>query len=84
MSLSDYYKNLGDRPIYPKQEFREALMRETGKREATVYRWLNGTLIPGKLEREAIARLTNKSVSELFPESITVENRKKDDVSSFK
>jgi hypothetical protein len=68
MSLSDYYQNLGDKPTYPKQEFREAVMRETGKGEATVYRWLNGTLIPGKLEREAIAKLTNKKMEELFPE----------------
>jgi hypothetical protein len=70
MSLSDYYQNLGDKPVYPKQEFREAIMDATGKGEATVYRWLNGTLIPGKLEREAIARLTDKSVNELFPEKV--------------
>lgn len=66
MELKEYYENLGERST-PKKQFRILLATECGVAEMTVFRWLSGEVVPGKLKREKVAELTNLSVEELFP-----------------
>lgn len=66
--LREYYDKL---PIIDrKKEFVERVVKETGKNETTIYRWINGEFQPAsKLERELIARITRISERKLFPQT---------------
>lgn len=65
MKLSELYESLSEKT--PKTEFRELIRNECGVAEITLYRWLNGTIVPDKLKREKIAQVTGRPVEELFP-----------------
>ena len=45
-------------------------MEACGVSQATVYRWISSEITPDKLQQEAIARITGKTVVELFPDEI--------------
>ena len=62
-SLKEYYDSLGN----PQKELREKISAECGVSVATVLRWLNGEVIPDKLKRERIVKITGLSEEDLFP-----------------
>lgn len=62
-SLKEYYDSLGN----PQKELREKISAECGVSVATVFRWLNGEVIPDKLKRERIVKITGLSEEDLFP-----------------
>lgn len=69
--LKNYYDNLTVED--PRVQFRNKLAKECGVTIMTVYRWINGEVIPDKLKREKIAEIVGVSVDELFPEIETVK-----------
>lgn len=68
MDIVSYYKGLDDEPVFPKKEIRDTIKKVTGKSDITVYRYLNGSIVPDKLNREAIAKALNMDVNILWPE----------------
>lgn len=64
MDLVAYYQNLVD----PKKEVREKIKQACGCNNATVFRYLNGSITPNKPTREAIAKALNMDVNILWPE----------------
>lgn len=68
MDLVAYYQSLEDEPIFPKKEIRDKIKEATGKADATIYRYLNGKIIPDKPTKEAIAKALNMDVNILWPE----------------
>ena len=62
-NLKEYYESLGN----PQKELREKIAAECGVSLATVFRWLNGEVIPDKLKREKIGEITGLKEAELFP-----------------
>ena len=64
MNLREYVLTLPD----PRQAKVRELAQETCSCERSVQRWVYGYAIPGKLKREAIARVTGLTESELWPE----------------
>jgi hypothetical protein len=67
MTLTEYVNSLDDRKIKPKRDFIRLLRRLTGKTEASVYRWLNGEVIPDKSDRGIISDAAGIPVEELWP-----------------
>jgi len=80
MDLVTYYKSLDDEPVFPKKEIREKIKEATGKTDVTIYRYLNGKIIPDKPTKEAIAKALNMEVDILWPEYVenTEELEKKE------
>ena len=64
LPITDLYRELSDTPL----KLRDRIAEECGASTATVYRWLNGTTVPRKSDREKIANMLNRPVSELWPE----------------
>lgn len=73
MDIVAYYQSLDDEPVFPKKEIRDKIKDATGKTDATVYRYLNGKIIPDKPTKEAIAKALNMDVNSLWPEDIQKE-----------
>lgn len=73
MDIVAYYQSLDDEPVFPKKEIRDKIKDATGKTDATVYRYLNGKIIPDKPTKEAIAKALNMEVNSLWPEDIQKE-----------
>lgn len=65
MALKDYYQDLENSS--PRNLFRQRLIAECGVNVTTVFRWINGEVIPDKLKQEKISELTGIPVDELFP-----------------
>lgn len=67
-TLSEYYKSLSHKPKAPspRSEFKKKLMEECYVAEQTVWKWLNGTVVPDKLTQEKISKITGIPVNELF------------------
>lgn len=63
MTLKSYYQTLED----PKKNIRDKIMVECNVTRETVYNWISGKSIPGKLQQEKIATIVNMPVDELFP-----------------
>lgn len=66
MALKEYYEELRNQPV-PCDAFRKRIASVCGVSEKTIYRWLNGEVIPDKLKREKIAEITGQPVEKLFP-----------------
>lgn len=64
-SLKSYYEDLGN----PQKTLRERIASECGVSIATVFRWINGDVIPDKLKRSKIAEITGLAEEEIFPEA---------------
>lgn len=64
--LKDYYDSLTveDSRVL----LRNKLAEECGVTIMTVYRWINGEVIPDKLKREKISEIVGIPIDELFPE----------------
>jgi transcriptional regulator with XRE-family HTH domain len=62
MTLKSYYSELED----PRKHIRDKIMSECGVTRETVYNWINGKSIPGKLQQDKIATIVNMPVDELF------------------
>ena len=67
--LKDYYDSLAVED--PRVQLRNKLAKECGVTIMTVYRWINGEIIPDKLKREKISEIVGIAVDELFPEAET-------------
>jgi hypothetical protein len=65
MTLRDYYNELSDKE---KAEFRDKVIKKTGRNMTTYYRWLNDCNRPSYNDQKAIARVAGVPVRELFPE----------------
>ena len=68
MDIVTYYQSLDDKPVYPKKEIRDKIKSVCGCSDATVYRYLDGTITPNKPAREAIANVLEMDVNLLWPE----------------
>lgn len=66
MVFSEYINQLPSRTS-PRKELLDKIAEVCGKDYVTVSRWANGSIMPGMLERKAIAGLLNLPVDELFP-----------------
>ncbi|MGJ0697977.1 helix-turn-helix domain-containing protein [Parabacteroides merdae] len=64
LPITDFYRELSDTPL----RLRDHIAKECGVAVATVYRWLNGTSVPRKSDREKIASILNRPVYELWPD----------------
>lgn len=65
LPLKEYYDSLVVED--PRITFRDKLAKECDVTIMTVYRWINGEVVPDKLKRERIAEIVGVSVEELFP-----------------
>lgn len=66
----DYLKEKQKEPYEkhtPLEKFFIELAKETGKHEGSVRRWYYGTAKPGKLEKQATAKLLKSDVETLWP-----------------
>lgn len=73
MDLKTYYDNLDDKATPPKTSFIDEVMRRTGKKRATIYRWLNGSVIPDKANKEILSRITGIAVDKLYTEETEIK-----------
>lgn len=64
LPIQQLYKELSNTPL----RLRDHIAKECGVAVATVYRWLNGTIVPRKSDREKIASILDRPVSELWPD----------------
>jgi len=64
MKLNDFYNSLTEEA---KTEFRNNVLKKTGRNIVTFYRWVNDTNRPSFNDQKLIARLANGKVKELFP-----------------
>lgn len=64
LPIQELYKEMSNTPF----RLRDHIAKECGVAIATVYRWLNGTIVPRKSDREKIASILNRPVSELWPD----------------
>lgn len=74
MDIVTFYKSLKDEPIFPKKEIRDKLKEATGKTDVTIYRYLNGKIIPDKPTKEAIAKALGMDVESLWPSCASTKN----------
>jgi hypothetical protein len=66
MTLKDYYYGLSDED---RADFKEKVIRRTGRNVVTFYRWLREKNRPSSYnDQKAIARIAGVPVRELFPE----------------
>lgn len=72
MDIKEYFDNLDKKAVSPRTEFVEQIMKACHvESRSTVYRWLNGSVRPGRLEQEKISEITGIPVKDLFPNQIT-------------
>lgn len=64
MNLKDYFKSLRNEP----RKFIKEIAANCGVSNSLAEKWVYGTRVPGKLEKEVIAHITGIPVSDLFPE----------------
>lgn len=78
MDIKEYFKKLGNKPEYPRTRFINQIMIACHvKNKSTVYRWLNGSVQPGKLQQEKISEITGIPVKVLFPNQKEVNHETK-------
>lgn len=68
MTLKDYYTTLSKDE---KVEFRDRVVKKTGRHPATFYYWLHDKQRPSYNDQKAIARMAGVPVKEMFPEKTT-------------
>lgn len=56
LSLKSVYDSLGN----PQKDLRERISAECGVSAPTVFRWLNGEIVPDKLKRERIVEIVKE------------------------
>jgi len=66
MTFSEYYKQIVNKK--ERSAFRDQIMQLTGIQFTTFYSWLNRGRIP-QVYQKTISELTNKEITELFPET---------------
>lgn len=69
MTLKDYYNNLSEEE---KIEFRDGILKRTGRNTVTFYRWVNDVNRPSYSDQKLIARLAGAKVKEMFPEKESI------------
>lgn len=69
LSFKEYYRNTVWSSKNLPSEFRKKIAKACGVTENAVYRWLNGAVVPGKLQQEKIAELLEIPAEVLFPNS---------------
>lgn len=64
MTLRDYYNGLSEEQ---KVDFRDKVVKETGRNTATFYRWVNDQNRPSYSDQKLIARMAGQRAKEMFP-----------------
>ncbi len=64
MTLKDYYNTLS---LEQKVEFRDKVVKTTGRHVATFYYWLHDKQRPSYNDQKTIARMAGVPVKEMFP-----------------